>query len=526
MQKFKIVFIISLCMGLILIPACLPPDGGLPPVEEPNDDPTPHPTERPTPPPNSPYAAGIRFMDIDSRAGTIKGNVLINRAQDESNVRYYNLYFGSTESSLDTFLVQLEPTGENLVYERSSIALGPGIKYFLVTTVSAAGIENTNPADIRAMPIFDLVVERETDINPGSGSSNPQNMQEYNSRLYFKATDNSIDNKLMYYDEGLNTVTGIGSIASPDYLTVFNGKLYFQAQTDAEGVELWSCDSSNNLKLVSDIKPGAASSIPKNFQVYQAPGDAFPRLYFQASGTAFGSELYSCDVNDNVTMAYNINKSGDSYPEYLTVFQNKLYFVALTAEGTKIYSYDGTGEPQAINLPGVSPQYLTVYKNRLYFQCLFTLLILGTEVLYYDGTAVNYFADINPKAGNSNPSNFMVYADNLYFSATDSADNYELYFYDEQYYYRIDFNPYGSSNPAYLTVNDDRLFFQADGGENGKELWVYDVFYGDPMEIDLFSGSSSSSPDNLTVYGDKLYFSADSGDGSGRELYRAYYKSL
>lgn len=82
-----------------------------------------------------------------------------------------------------------------------------------------------------------------------------------------------------------------------------------------------------------------------------------------------------------------------------------------------------------------------------------------------------------------------------------------------------DINP-GSAwgNPIGLTVFNNNLYFSANEGTNGYELWVTDgTANGTIMLKDIYLGSDSSFPYYFKEYNGKLYFNADDGT-NGYEL--------
>lgn len=80
-------------------------------------------------------------------------------------------------------------------------------------------------------------------------------------------------------------------------LVEFNGKLYFQGYTLAEGRELWEYDpGTGNVRLYADINPGGGHGNIENFKVIDN------RLYFVANDGWRGDELWSISTCFDLTL--------------------------------------------------------------------------------------------------------------------------------------------------------------------------------------------------------------------------------
>lgn len=107
-------------------------------------------------------------------------------------------------------------------------------------------------------------------------------------------------------------------------LTLYAGRLYFAAEGDSEGFELWSTDgTAEGTRLVRDINPHGASS-PEGFAV------AGSRLYFSAYDGLHGFELWESDGTAEGTRLVHDLAPGltSSLPEELTAVGSRLYFRA------------------------------------------------------------------------------------------------------------------------------------------------------------------------------------------------------
>ena len=136
--------------------------------------------------------------------------------------------------------------------------------------------------------------------------------------------------------------------SSPQDLIEFNDKLYFTADDGENGRELWVSDgTAEGTQLVANINPGSSSDYNNgsNIQELAKFGD---RLYFGADNGESGTELF---VSDGTTEGTELlvdfdpgSSSGNSYssfPRDFIEFNNKLYF---TVEGNELFATDGTAE--------------------------------------------------------------------------------------------------------------------------------------------------------------------------------------
>jgi ELWxxDGT repeat protein len=341
----------------------------------------------------------------------------------------------------------------------------------------------------------------------------------------------------------------ISNSSSPRNLNVFNNKLYFSASDGVSGDELWVSDgTSAGTQLVADIEPNQSSSSPAQLIVLNN------QLYFVAFNNASGRELWVTDGATNGTqLVKDINPSNSQYasrPRFLTVLNNQLYFTANDdVNGSELWVSDGTttGTQLVADIDPIAPDdiylsrgnsfpdYLTAFNNKLYFAASDS--IKGRELWVSDGTAAGtqLVKDINPgsngsypRPGNNGtyPFNFVELNNKLYFVADDGINGAELWVTDgtsSGTQLVADINS-GSSFPGYLTALNNKLFFVADDGVNGRELWITDGTYAGTQLVKDINPSSfygnprSSDPQNLIVLNNKLYFTA--GDGvNGKELW-------
>ena len=295
----------------------------------------------------------------------------------------------------------------------------------------------------------------------------------------------------------------------PSSLIEFNDKLYFSADDGENGRELFVSDgTAEGTQLVVDLRPGEGNY-----------------------GYIYGSNPYNLvEFNDKLYFTANDGESG-----------NELFVSDGTAEGTQLVVDLRPGEGNYGYIYGSNPYNLVEFNDKLYFSA--DDGESGRELFVSDGTAegTQLLVDLYPGENNygysygSSPNNLVEFNDQLYFTADDGENGYELFVSDgtaEGTQLLVDLYPgednYGNSNgsfPSGLVEFNDKLYFTADDAENGRELFVSDgTAEGTQLLVDLAPGedkygnSNSSYPTDLVEFNDKLYFAANDGK-SGAELF-------
>lgn len=332
----------------------------------------------------------------------------------------------------------------------------------------------------------------EFDINPG-GDSYPFGFTNYNGKLYFNAYTNAGGDELWVTDgttSGTKMVKDIypgsgGSIAGQaldtGLFTVYNNLLYLFVNDSIHGRELWSTDGTEaNTKMIKDIYPGTGSSSFTSSLFYEYNG----KLYFSANDGTHGYELWVTDgTSGGTTMVKDIRPgSGSSSISNVTVINGKMIF----------YANDS---------------------------------IHGPEVWTSDGTTANtvLLKDINPGTGTSFTStlyNFKQYNGKIYFFAKDDTHGYELWTTDGTTAGTLmikDINPgIADGNSGNIgAVYKGKMYFSANDGVNGRELWSSDgTTLGTKMVKDMYPGPNNGSPGGFVLLGSDLYIvGRDSASG-------------
>lgn len=141
-------------------------------------------------------------------------------------------------------------------------------------------------------------------------------------------------------------------------------------------------------------------------------------------------------------------------------------------------------------------------------------------------------SDLIPSKGSSLPAigkSICKMNGTLYFSARDTADNYELWSYRNGVITKVKeiYPGIEGATPSHMIAYNGRLFFSAKSPKYGYELHAYDPVR-DTVEMiyDLAPDTVNSHPKNFVIaHPNRLYFTADDGT-LGREIYTyAFYDS-
>jgi ELWxxDGT repeat protein len=322
------------------------------------------------------------------------------------------------------------------------------------------------------------------DINPGAASSIPQleagdpsdNYQtvvmSVGNRLFF-AADNTTQGTELWTTDGTTTGTrlvrdiatqtsGSAAISSfPRNLTNVNGVLYFSADNNISGRELWRTDTAgSSVRLVADITVGPIGGLDvTNFVgTWANIGDdlIFTAANFSSvTGISPGTSLEVWKTTNGGTGVQLLRDiatgSAASFPQNFVSMGNQVFFAASTSStGRELWATDGTTagtfllrdiDPGALG--GLSGNFTSSFNfdqltpinngtgNLLYFKA--DNGTIGEEVWRTDGTTAGTLlvADINTfSVFGSRPYDFTNLNGRLVFGATDSNFNDNLYISD------------------------------------------------------------------------------------------------
>lgn len=374
----------------------------------------------------------------------------------------------------------------NLFGDPKNFVLLNGEVYFMATT-------KTHGAELWKTDGTEAGTQRVTDINPNQGASlfENANIIVLNNKLYFYA-DDGVSGKELWESDGTSGGTlrvkdiNPGAVGSERLgeLLVYNNAIYFTAHTGGFDYELWKSDgTTSGTNRLKDINTSGSGN-PSNFIVFNG------KLYFTAN-TSSGSRLFMSDGSEIGTVMVSAIAN---YPSNLTVSGSNLFFTS----GNDLWKTDGVSTT-AMGITGY-PNTLTNHKGALFFST--NTGGTGYELWKTDGAISNMVKDIVPGANKSSNINHIVsYGDNIYFGAGDNSQNRELWISDGTNAGTVlyqDINPstemFGNgSDPKNFYVFQNALYFAANDGAVNVEPWFL-------VDVTLGVSDDVSSQEELSVF--------------------------
>jgi len=333
---------------------------------------------------------------------------------------------------------------------------------------------------------------------------------------------------------------------------VFNNRLFFTANDGVHGEEYWSTDGTESGTLMlMDINEGAANTTPDYTQYARFPGmcefDGY--LYFTANANNLGEELWRTDGT-----ATSTELCDDIYPDFYNAsptffhtYKDMMYFTAVHPEYQRepfILRHDDNNEPQITSLGdlyeinGVLTTMWNTYSTEnsgTVITFLDTLIFRwyglgsGLETWITNGTPEytgllydNYI--ITSLEMSSSPKNYTILQDTIlcYSSSNDNGDQLWKITRDPSIQNGLvntlitSIFPGGNADIKEFHLHEDRIFFSANDGVHGQELWVTDGTEGGTFMLkDIISGGTGSYPKNFTSYNGKIYFTTFDGFDEG-----------
>jgi ELWxxDGT repeat protein len=259
---------------------------------------------------------------------------------------------------------------------------------------------------------------------------------------------------------------------------------------------------------VADINPGARGSYPSFLTVYRN------QLYFRGNTGLNDTELWRFDGTNAALVADIVPGANGSSPANLAVLGDRLFFNASTPAGYRVWHFDGTNAARVTN---ANPPYA-------FFDSGFWKPVVWFGELWYPSAGRIYMFD-GERFANLNTPPFaqvdLVHWDGaLYYGAQESSSGVELWRFNGSAQTRVtDVNPGAADgNPEAIYGAPDGLYFRARTATHGMELYRYDGATALRL-ADINSGPADSNPGDFCAFGGHVYFSADDGT-NGYELWR------
>ncbi|MBF2085150.1 pre-peptidase C-terminal domain-containing protein [Thermoleptolyngbya sp. C42_A2020_037] len=342
------------------------------------------------------------------------------------------------------------------------------------------------------------------DIAPGSGlSSSPTNLTAAGNNLFFLATPTGdIFAQQLYFTNGGAPVSLPNSGGSPRDLVYVQATDTIYYTADVQGVPgrlLFRVSNASTANPVAEplqtLGSGSSAFAPRFVRSLKVVGSDVFFVSSEAVNTdnvelrriAANGNVFTYDVDGdpsngslgsgNIDVAV-VTSGGQSYA-YFTAFDvgavaDQLLRVNLATSVIERVSTNISGSFVASNL--------TVFNDKVYFVA--ETSSEGTELWVTDPAATLQVTalELVPGAGSSSPASLVVAGGTLYFTADNGTTGTELYRLNETTglpELALDINPGPtSSNPDNLIAAGSlasglgQLFFVADDGVNGREVWT------------------------------------------------------
>lgn len=351
------------------------------------------------------------------------------------------------------------------------------------------------------------------DIHRGGpdDSSHPGWFAELNGELYFSAVDSSSGDELWKTDGTTQGTVRVADIlpgedgSRPVDLFTLGDSIVFSASLDDNGSELWTSDgTSSGTELVADIREGERSSSPGNYSgFYEFKG----KVYFNAEANETGVELWRSDLTpDGTELVIDAARDGDSWPTNFFEYNDQLFFTA-EVHNDEFDSYfshlfrvnpeTGQGE-QVIEMPIQLDEGVIVSGDWMYFAGLDG--DVGWEMFRSDGTeaGTTLTRNIMPGDLDAHPRNFYAHDGKVYFAAGDERDPetlrniYSLWVTDGTAFGTRKVSPEQINPLNPFVEHGGDIYYSARSGELGWELFRTNGILPSEVVHDVNPGTADS----------------------------------
>jgi ELWxxDGT repeat protein len=347
-------------------------------------------------------------------------------------------------------------------------------------------------------------------VNTG-GASSPTGFTGVGNTVYFTAIDATHGQELWKSDGtagGTSLVVdlnpGIGS-SYPQNLTATTNTLFFNAASDGSTFQLYGSTAG-------------VTQVLAPFQAYNLVSTG-SRLFFTGDDGTHGSQVWTSDGTLAGTgMVQDINPNAD--PFGLVLAGSTLYFMAYNGTAYSVYSTTGIGATVISGAAGTQDFQTPVYNpsiNAIFFQGYDGTHGSEPWVLNVGTGNATIISDIAAGSNSSSPETFTVAGSKVYFTAMDNTSTWWLYVTDGTAGNTIQLCQGQITNA--LGTGAGHLIFSNSDSTHGQELWASDgTVAGSALVKDLWPGADSSAPANFISRNGEYLFTANDGS-SGTELW-------
>ncbi len=420
------------------------------------------------------------------------------------------LLFGSTSGQEVRIVKDINPNGNSMFSGNGAYLTSVGDKLFFVANDGEIGRELWITDGTREG------TELIKDIYAGAEGSDIHGLIEHNGLCYFFA-DDGINGKELWSSDGsesgtqmvadINVGDGSAVFGTFEYLTSYNGSLYFEAFDDEDDL-LWQVDSDNNASIVELPFDNFHSSITG---IHVMEGD----LYFFRKLTFDGLILYKYD-GSQLTKIVELGLGNIITHQHSS--NGIMYYAVQSGFDDILYVYDGNTDMNSeLFTPESTVHSAIAYNSKLIFSVdddpsLYVIdHVLNTPTVL--NAAETIFIDKEPTA-------FSVFNNYIYYYGESSDDGIhrtdgtipgtELLFDIKK--------PFGGTNAIHVFQNN-LLIAGEKSYTTGEELFISDGEASLEILSDINPGNKDSEPNGFITLGDeKVFFTAETED-AGRELW-------
>lgn len=357
------------------------------------------------------------------------------------------------------------------------------------------------------------------DIETGFAGSFPSELTQVGSKLYFSAYTASEGRELYMYDgSGAPTMIwnnpGVVDINIRYTIAYLDSAIVFKAQDASLARDIWMMDTITNTPVrISEFYETNVFNLFGDIGIYEE------NIIFGYDNGSIGSELYQYDGSGPASLLADINETGGgvsgssvSIANY-TEHDGILYFMAQDSPiNTELWQYDGVSAPSLVedtNPAGQSYLFdIVSFKGSL---------IMGSDHVWeidasgelnrLVGDSIVLLEDIIPGTFGSNPQDFVIHNDKLYFIGYYDGGGNAVYVYDQDFVVAgvEDENLNGIAKELLVYPNpvNERLTIRLAKQTTATEILIYDMT-GSLVHSEL-TGNSNKTTIDVSHFGAGTY---------------------